>query len=172
MYRVFLGLGSDLGDRLQYLDSAIAEIGLGMKIKAISAVYKSAPYGMTTDCEFLNIAVEIATPLEPRELLDALKYIEKKLGRSPQTHMKDREIDIDILLYENFYYEEHALHSLEVPHPDLHNRRFALLSLNEIASDVLHPIYGRSVHVLLQQCPDKGAVERTALRLEHSSSLT
>ena len=168
MYRVFLGLGSNLGDRLQYLSDAIGEISVVSDMKAVSTVYRSEPYGMTSRNEFLNVAAEVATQSEPHDLLERLKEIERKLGRSVHTHMRDREIDIDILLYDNFYYEEHSDQSIVVPHPDLPNRKFVLMSLDEIAPAVLHPLYGESIHVLLHRCPDHRAVEPTGLRLVDS----
>ena len=170
MCRVFLGLGSNLGDRLQHLSDAVREINHMAKIQSISSVYRTEPFGMKSDHEFYNAAIEIETLLDPPDLLQKLKNIEKKLGRSPHTHMKDREIDIDILLYSNLYYEEHTSHSIEVPHPDLVNRKFALIPLNEIASVVLHPIYGEAIGTLLHRCKDRSVVERTAMQLHYASS--
>ncbi len=165
MYRVFLGLGSNIGDRIQHLKHALSELGHIALVKAISPVYQTEPYGMSSQHEFLNSAVEIETSLEPPELLHKLKNLEKKLGRSPHTHMKDREIDIDILLYNNYYYEEHLGHTIEVPHPDLTTRKFALAPLNDIASTLMHPVFGETIGTLLQQCPDKNKVIKTSLKL-------
>ncbi|HTK83394.1 MAG TPA: 2-amino-4-hydroxy-6-hydroxymethyldihydropteridine diphosphokinase [Bacteroidota bacterium] len=165
MYRIFLGLGSNLGDRVQHLRKAMDELEQIASVKNVSSVFRTQPYKMKTGNEFLNLAVEIASEAEPPELLQKLQAIERKLGRTVPTHMADREIDIDILLYENYYYEEHTGHTLEVPHPDLVNRRFALASLNEIAPDVLHPVAGGTVSTLLERCTDHSAVERTSLQL-------
>ena len=169
MFRVFLGAGSNLHDRLEHLTGALREIGQIARVKAVSAVYQTEPYKMKSEHEFLNIAVEIETLLKPPELLNKLKYLERKLGRTSHTHMKDREIDIDILLYEGLYYEEHTGHSLEVPHPDLVHRKFALVSLSEIASHLIHPIEGLTIGTLLQQCTDQSKVERTSMQI-HSLS--
>lgn len=165
MHRVFLGIGSNLGDRLQHVNEALRELGRIATINAVSAVYETEPYGMQSQHDFLNISVGVTTQLRPPDLLHKLKLIERKLGRTSHSHMKDREIDIDILLYENLYFEEHTGHSVEVPHPDLVNRKFALTSLNDIASDVVHPIEGDSIGVLLQRCTDRSRVERTSMQL-------
>lgn len=166
MYRVFLGLGSNLGDRLKYLQSALPAMSHLGNIRAVSAVYNAEPYGMDSKHDFLNAAVELETDLAPSELLHKLKRIEQHLGRTSHSHMKDREIDLDILLYARLYYEEHAGHSLEVPHPDLINRRFALTSLNDIAPQLVHPIEGDPISALLDRCEDHRRVERTSLALQ------
>ena len=166
MYRVFLGLGSNLGDRLKHMNDAVHEIALVGTIMAISSVYESEPYHMSSEHKFLNAAVELTTSLGPPELLHKLRLIEHRLGRASHTHMKDRKIDIDMLLYDNFYYEEHTGHFIEVPHPDLANRRFALTSLRDIAPAVLHPIEGESIDALLRRCTDHGSVERTPMQLQ------
>ena len=170
MYRVFLGLGSNLGDRVKHLTDALGEISRLTTIKAVSSVYKTAPYNMKSEHEFLNISAEVETSLEPPVLLHKLKLMEHKLGRTSHSHMKDREIDIDILLYENLYYEAHTEHSIEVPHSDVVHRRFVLTSLNDIASQVIHPVEGESIHTLLQRCVDQSKVERTTMQLHFSSS--
>lgn len=162
MYRVYLGMGSNLGDRARYLQRALAELHEIVEIREISPVYESEAAGMESSNKFYNMAVGIDTPFNPPRLLHALKVIEKKLGRTPATHLKDREIDIDILIYENLYYEEHEL---QVPHPALELRRFALVPLNDIGKHVKDPFSGLSMQELLRKCSDTTRLEKTDVTL-------
>lgn len=162
MFRVFLGLGSNIGDRLEYLTRAVHELGLISTICSVSSVYETEPVGMSGAGLFLNIALELRTSLSPDELLACVKATEGKLGRKSDTHMKPREIDIDILMYDERIIRNEVL---QVPHPELHRRRFVLEPLNEIAGDVLHPILKRTVEELLRLCPDGARAFRTPLRV-------
>src|SRR5215472_5963839 len=129
MVRVFLGLGSNLGDRSAYLKEALKEIHELAPVVASSPVYETEPVGMESDHLFYNMVVEVETSLRPPDLLRALKSIERKTGRKHAAHHLDREIDIDILLYEGI---EYADERVRVPHPQLEHRRFALEPLKEI----------------------------------------
>jgi len=165
MYRVYLGLGSNLGDRARYLQRALIELREIGELGKVSAVYETQPSGMLSGNPFYNMAVELMTPFNPPRLLHAVKGIEKKLGRTPSTHMKDREIDIDILLYEHMYYEEH---DLQVPHPHLSERRFALVPLCDIAPKVADPFTGATMHQLMKKCADSSTVTKTTITLSSS----
>ena len=162
MYRVYLGLGSNLGDRARYLQRALTELREIGEIGKVSAVYETQPSGMISGNAFYNMAVEIMTPFNPPRLLHAVKSIEKKLGRTPSTHMKDREIDIDILLYDHMYYEEHEL---QVPHPHLSERKFALVPLCDIASKADDPFTGATMEQLMKKCADTSTVTKTTITL-------
>ncbi len=162
MYRAFLGLGSNLGDRMQFLQRAVDAIAVLGCIGRASLIYETEPVGMMSTHPFYNMAVELQTELCPAELFKQLEKIERKLGRSAATHLKDREIDMDILLYEDYYFEDT---SLEVPHPQLAERRFALMPLDEIAAEATHPVSGETVRQLLNQCPDASAVTKTKLKI-------
>ena len=158
MFRVYLGLGSNLGDRLEYLSRAVQEIGSIVSANSISSVYETEPVGMESDTPFYNMALGVDTPFYPPELLLHLKKIERKLGRKRGSHMQPREIDIDILLYRGYMYEDPMV---QVPHPFLEHRRFALEPLNEIAPTAIHPQLNKTIASLLRECRDRAMVSRT-----------
>jgi 2-amino-4-hydroxy-6-hydroxymethyldihydropteridine diphosphokinase len=159
-YTVFIGLGSNIGERQKYLNDAAAALKSVPDTKFVwaSPVYESDPYGKTDQAKFLNAVIEIETALEPAALLPHLKSIEARLGRTNQEHWGPREIDLDILLYDGLVFRDA---SVEVPHPDLVNRRFVLFPLREIAPDLVHPLNGMTVSELLASCTDKGRVMPT-----------
>jgi 2-amino-4-hydroxy-6-hydroxymethyldihydropteridine diphosphokinase len=162
MYTVYLGLGSNIGDRFQYLSASLNEILRFMRVLSVSPVYETEPVEMGPGDNFLNIVIKAETNLVPSDLLPKLKVVEKHLGRSPDTHMRPREIDIDVLLYEGeTYRDEH----IEVPHPRLAQRRFVLAPFNDIAPEVLHPVLNKSVKQLLEACTDKNSVVRTVHKI-------
>lgn len=158
MAKVFLSLGSDVGDRLEFLARAVAELRKRTEITSLSSVYDTEPKGMKDRRRFYNMAAEIRTDLSPRDLLRELKGIERALGRKDHTHLLPREIDIDILLYESVVYRDGVL---SVPHPRMEQRRFVLEPLHEIAPDIRHPVTGQSISSLLEHCQDRSNVTRT-----------
>ena len=165
MYHVFLGLGSNLGDRLKYLNSAVLEIQTFAEIERVSSVYECEPVEMDSTNLFFNIALGIRTLHQPQGLFLRLKEIEKQLGRNSAEHGKDRTIDIDILLYRGLsYYDD----DLNVPHPRIELRRFVLEPLNEIAPTEIHPIVDKTIAVLLQSCKDRCVVVHTTHTLNFS----
>ncbi len=163
MFRVYLGLGSNVGDRLNNLKKAISELEKFVKILNVSSVYETEPWGVQNQDRFYNSVVEIETDLYPLELLNKLKQIETKLGRKKYTHMQARTIDIDILLYHGWSYETNTL---AVPHPELERRRFVLEPISEIAPLAVHPILGKTMISLLRHCRDKSLVMRTVYTLK------
>lgn len=160
-WRVFIGLGSNLGERAQYLNRAAAEMSRLPSTKAVwfSPVYESDPYGKTDQPKFLNAVGELETSLAPPELLQELKRIEQALGRSNAERWGPREIDLDILIYDGLVLNDEAV---TVPHPDLEHRRFVLVPLREIAPDLVHPVNGMTVNEMAAACRDTGRVVRTA----------
>jgi 2-amino-4-hydroxy-6-hydroxymethyldihydropteridine diphosphokinase len=147
---VYLGLGSNMGLRSENLDRAcsLIESELGIITKR-SGIYETEPWGMESDQEFLNMAVEIETSLDPFMLLDRIMRIESDMGRPEhKPGYSDRLIDIDILLYNDQIINNDKL---EVPHPHLHERLFVLEALAEIAPDHIHPVFGKTVKVLLDR---------------------
>jgi len=166
--RVFLGLGSNVGERLEYLSRAVGRIGQVASVRKCSSIYETEPVGMKNARPFYNMAIEIETTLTPQGLLENIKSIEVELGRTPHTHMLPREIDIDILLYGEEILRADAL---QIPHPELTERRFVLEPLSEIADKIVHPVLQTSISAVLKDCRDKAAVRRTSLSLDNMQSL-
>jgi 2-amino-4-hydroxy-6-hydroxymethyldihydropteridine diphosphokinase len=128
--RVWLALGSNVGDRDRYLASARAALAeAGVRIIRESRVSETEPVGVKDQPRFLNQVLEAETILEPRPLLETVKRIEQELGRRPRVHWGPREIDIDILRYDQRSVDEPGL---RIPHPELPNRRFLLDLIAEL----------------------------------------
>lgn len=155
-FTVFLGLGSNLGDRRQNLRQALdrlqEEVG---RLLQTSAVYRTAPWGHTEQPAFLNQVVCLETALKPRELMERLLQIEKRMGRKRTEHMGPRIIDLDILFYGQKIIRESGL---EIPHPRLEKRNFVLLPMLELAPDWVHPQSGLTIRELAARSPDTGQV--------------
>lgn len=150
----YLGLGSNKGERISYLLRAKAEIEkIGdTKILRQSSVYETEPWGNTDQDEYLNSVIEIETSLDPGTLLKELKSIEQRLGRSESKKWAEREIDIDLL-----FYGDVVLHNeiMRVPHPQIENRNFVLVPMNELSPDFVHPVLKKTVSQLLKETDDK-----------------
>lgn len=154
--RVYLALGTNLGERMQNLREAMVRLESGVRISRVSSVYETEPWGVTSQPRFLNLVVEGETELEPHALLDFLKRIERGMGRTVGARYGPRSIDLDILLYDNQTLSDDRL---EIPHPRLAERRFVLVPLVEIAPTVLHPRLNQTAQELLNLLPDTGDVK-------------
>lgn len=158
MKGIFLLLGSNLGNREAILRSAIRAINkTAGRVVRVSAFYRTQPWGYADQPDFLNLLLELDSDLQPLPLLNALRRIERHLGRKRIEKWRERSIDIDIL-----YYGDRVIRTvrLTVPHPELHKRRFALVPLCELAPQLRHPVFGLSQIELLHDCPDALEVVR------------
>jgi 2-amino-4-hydroxy-6-hydroxymethyldihydropteridine diphosphokinase len=165
MVQVFIGLGSNLGDRAYYLHRALFEIKKSpyIMIRKYSSVYETEPVGNKAQPPFLNMVAELESSLVPQDLLSRFKEIEKILGRTHAEHWGPREIDLDILYYDNKVFHDE---NLQIPHPEIINRRFVLIPMKEIAGELFDPVQKLSIKELLQRCRDTGAVRKVSLPLD------
>lgn len=158
MNKAYLLTGGNMGNREEQLATARELISQQCgTISNASSLYETAAWGKTDQPVFLNQALEVETELNARQLMRHILKIEKQMGRLRKEKYGPRIIDIDILLFNN---EKYNYHFLKLPHPEMQNRRFALLPLVEIAPDAIHPVFNKSVSQLLEECPDKLEVKK------------
>jgi 2-amino-4-hydroxy-6-hydroxymethyldihydropteridine diphosphokinase len=159
MKKVFIGLGSNLGDRMESLRKAKSKIvELIGPVVSESAVYETEPVGFKSNEMFLNMVLCAETDRSPSGVLGIIIQIESQLGRvRSETKFSSRNIDIDILLYNSMVINETAL---IIPHPRMHKRKFVLVPLADIAPELIHPVLKRSILVLLKGCRDDSKVEK------------
>jgi len=152
-------LGSNIGDRELALEEAKSMIDNRIgKLLVSSSLFESEPWGFKHKNYFLNQAIVIDTSIPPPDLLQELIIIEKMLGRKREkSGYSARIIDLDILFYNNLIISEDFL---KLPHPRLHERRFTLLPLNEILPDYIHPLLGKPISSLLNECEDTSIVRK------------
>ncbi|OGC30620.1 2-amino-4-hydroxy-6-hydroxymethyldihydropteridine diphosphokinase [candidate division WOR-1 bacterium RIFOXYB2_FULL_48_7] len=143
----YLGLGSNVGDREEYIEQAVflLEKNPNIEVAKRSSNYETEPEGGVEQPPFINAAIEIRTKLSPQKLLDVCQEIETALGREREMEWGPRTIDIDILLYGDQVVSEDRL---QIPHPLLHERAFVLKPLREIAPHALHPILEKEISSL------------------------
>jgi 2-amino-4-hydroxy-6-hydroxymethyldihydropteridine diphosphokinase len=142
---VYLGLGSNKGDRLKYLENTVKLINTDKNCRILksSSVYETKPYGNLEQDNFYNAVILIETEYDVVKLYFFLKSIEKEVGReNSEIRWNPREIDVDILFYNNLIYESEFL---TVPHKDIMNRDFVLMPILEIASDYVHPVLNKKI---------------------------
>lgn len=158
-HRAFIGIGSNLGNRLKQYRKALELIAALPHTRVVkqSSLYESEPIGDARNW-YLNGVIEIETPLSPEQLLRRLQKIELDMGRKRTAGTKkwsSRKIDLDILLFDTQTIDSR---SLKVPHPEMHNRRFVLLPLAELAPHLTHPRFGATIAELLASLKDNKRV--------------
>jgi len=157
--RVYLSLGSNVGDRAANLNTAIDRMGNLGKVMAVSSFYETEPVEFAAQPWFLNCAVELDTEKMPKQLLASILDIEKEMGRRRVQKKGPRTLDIDILLFGNSIIQTKGL---TIPHPAMHERRFVLEPLAEIAPEARHPLIKRTVRELRDSLPPGQAVRRAS----------
>ena len=149
----YISLGSNLGDRLQYLLDARQRIEKNIgKIHRQSKIYQTAAWGHTNQPAFYNQVLEVQTTFTPLQLLENCLSIEKEMGRTRGILWGERTIDIDILLYDG---RSVQTAELKIPHPYLHLRNFVLVPICEIAPELIHPTMELTMQQLLERCADE-----------------
>jgi 2-amino-4-hydroxy-6-hydroxymethyldihydropteridine diphosphokinase len=158
MVTAYLLTGSNLGERVAFLHKAnlLIEQICG-KIVQQSAIYETAPWGYKEQPAFLNQVIAIKTNLSAEMLMSSLLKIEETIGRIRTIKLGPRIIDLDILMYDQVITESPYL---QLPHPALHLRKFALIPFAEIAPDLLHPVFNKTISALLNECPDDSNVQK------------
>jgi len=155
---LFLGLGSNLGDRAGNLRAAIEKLSPGIIIEKVSPVYETKPKYLENQPKFLNIACSGQTEMSPREILDFIKKVEKDCGRVETERFGPRVIDIDLLFYGTERVNEPGL---IVPHLQLSERAFVLFPLCDIAPDFVHPVLGSTIKELKEKLGNSAEVKKT-----------
>lgn len=153
----YLSLGSNVGDRVANLDAAIVRLRILGEVVAVSSFYETEPVGFAAQPWFLNCVVKLETKKTPAQLLADLLALEQGMGRVRGQKNGPRVIDVDILLFGESVIESKGL---TIPHPAMHQRRFVLEPLAEIAPDVRHPVFKRTIQELRDELPPGQAVRK------------
>ena len=149
----YIALGSNLGDKEKNLRRAIMLLlQQGVEVERVSSFYSTEPYGVTDQPQFLNAVCRVRTSLAPLAILDVLLATELAMGRVRLRHWGERNIDLDLLLYEDVVMD---MPKLRLPHPDMQNRDFVLLPLAEIAPELVHPTLHKTIQELKDSLPHK-----------------
>ncbi|HKJ26250.1 MAG TPA: 2-amino-4-hydroxy-6-hydroxymethyldihydropteridine diphosphokinase [Anaerolineales bacterium] len=158
MHTIYLGLGTNSGDRAANLEAAIQALPPQVEVQERSPIYQTPPWGYTNQPDFLNLVLEARTQLTPPQLLKFLKSLEDQVGRTATFRWGPREIDIDILLYDDLVLETDEL---VIPHPQMQARAFVLVPLADLAPNLVHPKLKQTNTDLLEQ------VDTTAIQTYH-----
>jgi 2-amino-4-hydroxy-6-hydroxymethyldihydropteridine diphosphokinase len=159
MHQIFLALGSNIEDRKQHIDEAILLLREKITGITIAPLYETKPRYFENQHNFLNTVLSGYTDLKPQELLQFTKTVQKKVGRVERFRNGPREIDIDILFYDNVVYKDEEL---EIPHPRLQERDFVLQPFSDINPDFSHPVLKKTIRELLDTLPKE---QRSVLKM-------
>ncbi len=155
---IFIALGSNLGDKENNMKEALQRLAQkGVTICKVSDFLETSPYGVTDQPVFLNAVAEVKTDNSPTELLRVLLQIEREMGRKRIRHWGERNIDLDLLMYDDQIIN---LPDLQVPHPDMQNRDFVLCPLAQIAPHAVHPVLRKTAGQLWKELQDRGKSEK------------
>jgi|SRR5690554_2977104 len=160
-YEVYLSLGGNMGNRLEYLRFGINELKKKLNLIAISTIYETESWGYSDDAAYLNLVAHFRTHLNVHELLNLFQKIEKNAGRNlndkrVKGDYQARTLDIDILFYDKAVINERYI---EIPHPRLHLRNFVLIPFAEINGSFVHPVLNKTINELIRCSPDKSKVK-------------
>ena len=160
MAKLYLGLGSNLGDKGANIQKALVSLERwGIKILRSSKIYETEPVGFKEQPWFYNLAACAETKMVPEEVLKAISAIEQALGRQREQPGGPRKIDIDILFYDDLVID---MEGLKIPHPRMQERNFVLVPMEEIAAELIHPVLRKKVADLLKECSDTAIVRPIA----------
>lgn len=150
---IYIALGSNLGDKENNMKEALQRLARkGVTVCKVSDFMATRPYGVTDQPDFLNAVAELKTDNSPTELLRILLQVEQEMGRKRIRRWGERNIDLDLLLYDDQIIN---LPDLQVPHPDMQNRDFVLRPLTQIAPDAVHPLLEKTIRQLWEELADR-----------------
>ena len=152
IHQFFLALGSNIENRKQHIETSIALLREKVHGITVASLYETKPQYFEDQNNFLNTVLSGSTKLELQELLQFTKTIEKKVGRVERFRNGPREIDIDILFYDNVVYKDE---DLEIPHPRLQEREFVLMPFSDLNADFFHPVLKKTIRELLDTLPEE-----------------
>jgi len=152
--KLYIGIGSNIGDRFLHIQKAIREVGLipGTTLIRVSSIYETEPFGYMNQNWFYNAVLELQTELDPYYLLESTQAIENRLGREKTIKWGPRRIDLDLLAYDGIIVKSDRL---ILPHPHMSIRKFVLVPLAEIAPFFIHPVYNYTIWYMLGRCPEE-----------------
>jgi 2-amino-4-hydroxy-6-hydroxymethyldihydropteridine diphosphokinase len=167
--KVFIGIGSNVGDKLQNIENAIKLINKNTDCEVVkcSSIYESKPFGNVKQDNYYNRVVRINTNLEPIDLFKLLKNIENEIGRTKTERWGPREIDLDILLYDNLVYSDDTL---KIPHIGIQERDFVIVPLTEIEPEITHPVLKKKISKLIINA-DKNIIMKISTETKRLSGL-
>ncbi|MCH9030504.1 MAG: 2-amino-4-hydroxy-6-hydroxymethyldihydropteridine diphosphokinase [Bacteroidetes bacterium] len=160
----YIGIGSNKGDRRNFLDSAIDKINLDRfcKIDTVSPIYETKPIGYKDQGNFLNAVIKLKTDYSPSGLFECLNHIEKELGRNKTFKWGPREIDLDILLYNDLIYTDK---NITIPHIGITERDFVLIPLSEIEPELIHPVIAKKISEIELPDTDSNIISKSDINI-------